>query len=208
MAALKVKLKDVPLVSDRAGKTSEVVVLPASTEDPKKAAPGLLRVGLLLACGSIAILFGSLVFAYYWRKTEPGIWDQVALPGTLWISTAIILASSVVFEIARRAYARGERESAQRLFIVTGFMGLAFLGAQAKAWVELIKAGVYLVQNPYSSFFYLFTGLHAAHLAGGLAGLGLVMFGNNRRRELVDVAAYYWHFLGLLWIALFFVVSH
>lgn len=197
-----------PLLSDRAGRTSEVVVLPASTEDPAKAAPGLLRIGLLLACGSIAILFGSLVFAYYWRKTEPGVWDQVALPNTLWISTAIILASSVVFEIARRAYARGKHEQAERLFMLTGAMGLAFLGAQAKAWVALIDAGVYLVQNPYSSFFYLFTGLHAAHLVGGLAGLALVIFGKKRRRELVDVAAYYWHFLGALWIALFFVVSH
>ena len=196
------------MLSDRAGRTSEVVVLPASTEDSTKAAPGLLRIGLLLACGSIAILFGSLVFAYYWRKTEPGVWDQIALPKTLWISTSIILASSVVFEVARRAYARGEHERAQRLFIATGAMGLGFLISQAKAWLDLIHAGVYLVQNPYSSFFYLFTGLHAAHLAGGLAGLGVVMFGKRRRRELVDVAAYYWHFLGLLWIALFFVVSH
>ena len=196
------------MLSDRAGRTSEVVVLPASTEDSTKAAPGLLRIGLLLACGSIAILFGSLVFAYYWRKTEPGVWDQIALPKTLWISTAIILASSAVFEVARRAYARGEHERAQRLFIATGAMGLGFLISQAKAWLDLIHAGVYLVQNPYSSFFYLFTGLHAAHLAGGLAGLGVVMFGKRRRRELVDVAAYYWHFLGLLWIALFFVVSH
>jgi cytochrome c oxidase subunit III len=198
----------VPLLSDRAGRTSEVVVLPASTEDPAKAAPGLLRVGLLLACGSIAILFSSLVFAYYWRKTEPGVWDQVSLPNTLWISTAIILASSVVFEIARRAYARGEHERAERLFFLTGAMGLAFLGAQATAWVALIDAGVYMVRNPYSSFFYLFTGLHAAHLVGGLVALALVIFGKKRRRELVDVAAYYWHFLGALWIALFFVVSH
>lgn len=197
-----------PLLSDRAGRTSEVVVLPASTEDAAKAAPGLLRLGLLLACGSIAILFGSLVFAYYWRKTEPGVWEQVALPGTLWISTGIILASSIVFEIGRRMYLRGEHDRATRFFWITGAMGLAFLGAQARAWLELIRAGVYLQQNPYSSFFYLFTGLHAAHLIGGLAGLGLVILGRKRRRELVDVAAYYWHFLGLLWIALFFVVTH
>jgi cytochrome c oxidase subunit 3 len=198
----------VPLLSDRAGRTSEVVVLPASTEDSTKAAPGLLRIGLLLACGSIAILFGSLVFAYYWRKSAPGVWEQIALPKTLWISTAIILASSVVFEIGRRSYARGEHERANRLIWVTGIMGLAFLAAQAKAWLALIDAGVYLVQNPYSSFFYLFTGLHAAHLVGGLVGLSVVIFGKHRRREVVDVAAYYWHFLGLLWIALFFVVSH
>lgn len=197
-----------PLLSDRAGKTSEVVVLPASTEDAAKATPGLVRIGLLLAMGSMAVLFGSLVFAYYWRKTEPGIWDQSPLPGTLWISTAIILASSVVFEMGRRLYAKGEHSRADRYFWIAGALGVAFLGAQAKAWLDLIGAGVYLRQNPYSSFFYLFTGLHAAHLLGGLAGLAFVLFNTRRRRELVDAAAYYWHFLGLLWIALFFVVTH
>jgi cytochrome c oxidase subunit 3 len=198
----------VPLLSDRAGKTSHVVVLPASTEDPRKAAPGLLRIGLLLACGSMAFLFGSLVVAYYWRKTEPGVWDQGPAPFALWVSTAIILTSSGVFEAGRRRFAHGEHDRAQSLFIATGLLGMAFLGSQATAWLELVRAGVYLTQNPYSGFFYLFTGLHAAHLIGGLAAIGLVMFSSRRRRELVDVATYYWHFLGVLWIALFFVVTH
>jgi cytochrome c oxidase subunit 3 len=164
--------------------------------------------GLFLACGSMAVLFGSLVFAYYWRKWSPGVWDQVALPGTLWVSTAIILASSVVFEAGRRAYRRGLHHLAWRLIMVTGVLGLAFLASQVTAWLALIAGGAYLEQNPYSGFFYLFTALHAAHLVGGLGSLAFVTLSRGRRRELVDAAAYYWHFLGLLWIALFFVLSH
>jgi cytochrome c oxidase subunit 3 len=197
-----------PLLSDRAGKTAEVVVLPASTEDSGKAAPGLVRMGLFLACGSMAVLFGSLVFAYYWRKAAPGVWDQVALPGMLWVSTAIILASSVAFEAARRVYGRGLHQLASRLILITAVLGLAFLGSQVTAWLALIDRGAYLQQNPYSAFFYLFTALHAAHLVGGLGALGFVTLSRGRRREIVDAAAYYWHFLGLLWIALFFVLSH
>jgi len=197
-----------PLLSDRAGKTSEMVVLPASTEDPNKTAPGLVRIGLLLACGSIAILFVSLVFAYYWRKTEPGIWQTTPLPGTLWLSTLIIACSSVTFELGRRRYARGEHANAAWFLRVTGILGLAFLLSQAKAWLELIDRGAYLQSNPYSGFFYLFTGLHAAHLIGGLAGIGLAIFSSKRRREVVDAATYYWHFLGILWAALFFVLAH
>lgn len=197
-----------PLLSDRAGKTSEVVVLPASTEDPGKAPPGLVRMGLFLACGSMAVLFGSLVIAYYWRKTEPGIWEQATLPGALWVSTAIILASSVVFEVGRRAYGRGSHLLASRLILATGVMGVAFLGSQVNAWLILIDRGAYLQQNPYSGFFYLFTALHAAHLVGGLGALAFVTFSRNRRREVIDAAAYYWHFLGVLWIALFFVLTH
>ncbi len=197
-----------PLLSDRAGKTSEMVVLSASTEDPTKAQPGLVRIGLLLACGSIAILFASLVFAYYWRKTEPGLWETTPLPGTLWLSTLIIALSSITFEFARRNYARGVYDQATWLLHVTGILGLGFLVSQAKAWLQLIDRGAYLQSNPYSGFFYLFTGLHAAHLIGGLAGIGLAIFSSKRRRELVDAAAYYWHFLGILWAALFFVLAH
>lgn len=197
-----------PLLSDRAGKTAEVVVLPSSTEDSSKATPGLVRMGLFLACGSMAVLFGSLVFAYYWRKTEPGVWDQATLPGALWVSTAIILASSVVFEGARRAYAFGLHRRASRLILSTGVLGLAFLGSQVTAWLELIDRGAYLQHNAYGGFFYLFTALHAAHLLGGLGGLAFVTWSRNRRREIVDAAAYYWHFLGVLWVALFYVLAH
>jgi cytochrome c oxidase subunit III len=196
------------LLSDRFGKTSEVVVLPASTEDSAKAAPGLVRMGLLLACGSMAVLFGSLVFAYYWRKAAPGVWDQVALPNVLWVSTAIILASSVVFELGRRAYGRGEHRTASTWLRAAGILGAAFLIGQLLSWRGLVENGAYLEQNPYSGFFYLFTGLHAAHLIGGLFGLGYVTMSPTRRRELVDAATFYWHFLGVLWLALFYVLAH
>jgi cytochrome c oxidase subunit 3 len=93
------------------------------------------------------------------------------------------------------------------MLLVTACLGVAFLMSQISAWRALVDRGAYLAQNPYSSFFYLFTGLHAAHLIGGLVALGFVVLRRNSRRELVDVAAYYWHFLGVLWLALFVVLS-
>jgi cytochrome c oxidase subunit 3 len=194
------------LLSDRAEKTSQVVVLPASLEDPSKAVPGLYRVGLIAVCISIFVFFFSLILAYYWRSTRPPFWDPVKLPGTLWISTVIILASSVTFEAARRVFRKGLWRLASRLLIVTACLGAAFLAAQLTAWRELMKQGVFMSQNPHSSFFYLFTGLHAAHLIGGLVAMAVVLIGKSKRRELVDVVAYYWHFLGVLWIALFIVL--
>jgi len=67
--------------------------------------------------------------------------------------------------------------------------------------------GAFLAQNPHSSFFYLFTGLHALHLVGGIVALLVVLFRSAPRRELVDVVTYYWHFLGVLWLALFGVLQ-
>ena len=193
------------LLSDRAGKTSRVVLLPASLEDPSKSPPGVYRLGLLIACGSILAFFAALVVAFYWRSRTPPFWAPVALPHTLWLSTVIILVSSGTFEAARRAYRRGSHLVAARLLVVTACLGAAFLASQLAAWRDLVHRGYYLAQNPYSSFFYMFTGLHAAHLIGGLIALFIVVLGRTRR-ETVDTVAYYWHFLGALWIALFVIL--
>jgi len=195
------------IVSDRAEKTDQVVVLPASLEDPGKSPPGLYRVGLLATCGSILAFFTALVLAYYWRSRKPPFWDPIPLPKTLWLSTALILSSSVTFEAARRVFRRGKWRMASHLLLGTATLGMAFLASQLTAWRQLVLDGFFLMQNPHSSFFYLFTGLHAAHLIGGLVALFVVVLSRAKRRELVDVVAYYWHFLGLLWLALFAVLQ-
>ena len=64
------------------------------------------------------------------------------------------------------------------------------------------------MENPHGAFFYLFTGLHAAHLLGGLIALFVLVFGRKKRREIVDVTAYYWHFLSVLWVILFGVLKN
>ncbi len=192
------------LLSNRAEKTARLVLLPASTEDTQKAPPGIYRLMALLTCGSVSALFASLVIAYFWRRADGGFWNPLPLPSTLWISTGIILLSSIAYEMGRRTYARGDREASTRLFLGTLMLGIGFLISQTFAWIQLIQEGGFFSENnPYSSFFYIFTGFHAAHLAGGLFVLGLVYFRRNPRREFVDATAYYWHFLGVLWIALF-----
>ena len=194
------------LLSDRAEKTSQVVVLPASLEDPSRPVPGLYRVGLVAVCISIFVFFFALVLAYYWRSARPPYWEPIKLPETLWTSTALILASSVTFELARRVFRKGMWRVASRLLLATACLGAGFIASQLTAWHELMQQGAYLAQNPHSSFFYLFTGLHAAHLLGGIVALSVVLLAKSKRRELVDVVTYYWHFLGVLWVALFLVL--
>ena len=194
------------ILSDRAQKTDQVVVLPSSLDDPSKARPGLYRVGVASICGSVFAFFTALMIAYYWRSRRPPFWDPIPLPQTLWVSTALILASSATFEAARRVFRRGMWRLASHLLLATASLGAAFLASQLTAWRELVLSGAFLAQNPHSTFFYLFTGLHAAHLIGGLVALFVVLLGRSKRRELVDVVAYYWHFLGLLWCALFAVL--
>jgi len=194
------------IVSDRANKTDQVVLLPSSLEDPTKAPPGAYRILIWTACGSISAFFAALVIAYIWRAGMMSYWQQIRLPRVLWLSTALIAASSVTLESARRFFRRGEWRVADRLLLATATLGVAFLAAQLEAWRDLLAQGAYLMDNPHSAFFYMFTGLHAAHLLGGLIALFVVVFGRRKRRELVDVVSYYWHFLTVLWVILFEVL--
>src|SRR5579871_156700 len=104
------------IVSDRADKTDQVVVLPSSLEDPSKPVPGMYRLGVFLACASIFAFFISLVIAYVWRSRSRSGWDPIMLPPILWWSTGIILSSSVVFETGRRVFRRGKWRTASYLF--------------------------------------------------------------------------------------------
>jgi cytochrome c oxidase subunit 3 len=125
------------------------------------------------------------------------------LPRVLWLSTITIILSSMTFETARKLYSHGERRMASRFLLGTLSLGVAFLVLQVTAWRELVRQGAYLMNNPHGAFFYLFTGVHAVHLAGGLIALLVVVYGRNKRRELVNTVCYYWHFMGVLWLMLF-----
>src|ERR1700694_4680791 len=118
-----------PLLSDRAGKTAQVVVMPASLDDRAKAPAGLYRLGLLLTCGWIFTFFGALEVAFFWRANTMAFWEPIPLPSTLWVSTGLIVASSLVFEKGRRLYRRGEHLLASRLLLVTACAGAAFLAS-------------------------------------------------------------------------------
>lgn len=197
------------IVSDRADRTDQMVVLPSSLEDPTKAPPGAFRILIWTLCASISAFFAALMIAYVWRAGTGPYWQPVAFPPVLWLSTGLIVLSSVTFETARRVFRHGRPRLALRFLLATAALGLAFLAAQVDAWRQLVKEGAYLMENPHGAFFYIFTGLHAAHLLGGLIALFvLILRRQKRRREVVDVAAYYWHFLGVLWVILFAVLKN
>jgi cytochrome c oxidase subunit III len=157
--------------------------------------------------------FAAFTSAMIVRQGSSTDWQHFTLPPVLLVSTAVLLASSAVLELARRrvaAFAGGGRvshASASVWLWMTMAMGLLFVGCQYLAWLRLRAEGMYLATNPSSSFFYLFTGLHALHVIGGLAGLALVIwrFGRplaNLKLSTLSTVSYYWHFMSVLWIYL------
>lgn len=155
-------------------------------------------------------------------------WGDVQLPGALLaVNTAILLISSLTMEGARRDIARraalapvrsipGVSLGQERNFPwlgVTTILGVGFLVGQWMAWGELKSRGFFVNTNPDSSFFYLLTAAHAVHLTGGIVALLWVSVSSLQhkpiegRRIMVDVAAWYWHFMALLWIYVFALLS-
>jgi cytochrome c oxidase subunit 3 len=95
--------------------------------------------------------------------------------------------------------------------VITLVLGLAFVGGQYLAWRKLAALGLFLATNPNSSFFYVFTGLHAVHVLGGIVALTylvakLAWSRGTVRRSTYASTAIYWHFMGSLWLYLLFVI--
>jgi cytochrome c oxidase subunit III len=148
-------------------------------------------------------------------------WSPIPLPNTLFlINTLLLLASSVTIELARRRISQrvalepvqsipGVSLGTEKEFPWLGLtivLGIGFLIGQFLAWRDLAARGFFVATGPSSSFVYLLTGVHAIHLLGGI--LALLVAGStvilHRRLEsrhiVVDVTAWYWHFMALLWI--------
>ncbi len=174
------------------------------------------RIGMWVGLASIAMMFTSLSSAYIVRYASANDWLPLAIPRVMFVSTALILISSVTLELGRRRLKRSLQDAYGRYLLFTVLLGLAFLAAQLVSWRQLARQGIYLASNPHSSFFYLLTGAHAVHLLGGLLALTFLWLRSRRkivdavlvakRQAAADAVTIYWHFMDGLWIYLFLLL--
>jgi cytochrome c oxidase subunit 3 len=166
----------------------------------------------------IAMTFGGLVGAYILISSNGVMeWTPFALPFQVWISTFLILASSVSYKISQKALNVGIQEKAKRWLLVTAVFGGMFISSQILAWLELVRRGVYVQSNPYAGFFYILTAVHALHVIGGIAALGYLILRTwqptslfdelEKRKEISGVVGWYWHFMDGLWIFLLLLLG-
>jgi cytochrome c oxidase subunit 3 len=164
-----------------------------------------------LAIVSVTVLFLALTSAYVFNSAMK---QPIAAPPILWFSTSLILLSSLTVEIARRALRRRLENKFRFWISATMLLGLCFLGAQLVLWRNLVASGFYVNRNLHSGYAYIFTGLHGAHLIGGLLALGYMMLRDRgkwtavRRRVSVDATVLYWHFMDGLWIYLLALIFY
>lgn len=172
---------------------------------------------LWLALASIVMMFAGLTSAYIVRRAA-GNWVDFKLPDLFQASTIVILLSSLTMAGAVRAFRNEKRQLYSLMLGLTLLLGSLFTFLQYKGWQELMGYGILLEGNPSGSFLYIISGVHAAHIIGGLVFLVIFFFKSLYKRDIIqklmeetnpdnslsiELMATYWHFVDVLWIYLF-----
>lgn len=158
---------------------------------------------------SSVMLFASFTSAYIVRRGE-GNWLAFDIPNLFAYSTAIIVLSSIAMQWAYFSAKKDELSQLKTSLFITLVSGIAFCICQWYGWEALVANNIHFVGNPSESFFYVISGVHLAHMIGGLTFLLIVIvktfqFKVHKKNLLtINLCATYWHFLGAAWIYLYF----
>jgi cytochrome c oxidase subunit III len=178
--------------------------------------PNMVSVGTIVWLSSELMFFAAL-FAMFFsiRAAIPGKWEahseQLNIPYAL-VFTVILVSSSITCQIGVFAAERGDVHSLRRWFFLTFVMGTAFVLGQANEYRHLVHEGIKINEDGYGTMFYLTTGFHGLHVTGGLIAFIFYMIRTTMGRftpaqaTAAIVVSYYWHFVDIVWIALFFMI--
>lgn len=169
---------------------------------------------LWVAIGSIVMMFAGLTSAFIVKSNKDG-WSTAEIPKIFWVSTAVIIASSVTLQLALRSFKQREMSMYRLLMGITLVLGAAFIILQWQGFQQMWnEQHITFKGGGAGQFLYVIFGLHAVHVGAGVIAL-LVMLLKTfvGRIKLyssvpVEVMATYWHFVDLLWIYLlvFFLI--
>lgn len=162
---------------------------------------------LWVAIGSILMMFAGLTSAYIVKRNQAN-WTSFEIPMLFWISTAVIVGSSLVIVAANKAFKERAMGKYRSLMLATMVLGVLFIVLQVLGFKQLWDIGLTLQKNVAYSFLYVIVGLHALHVIGGVIALivmTLKAFSNKTRvysSVPLEVMSTYWHFVDVLWIYL------
>ena len=166
------------------------------------------KILLWIAMVSMIMMFAGLTSGYIVRQAESN-WQVFELPPIFYVSTALILLSSISMQWAFSAIKKDNFQQLTIGLVITLGLGLAFAFTQFMSWSNLVENGIFFTGNPSGSFLYVLTGLHLLHLAGGMIFLMFVTTRSIQGKYSstdylpVDLCTTFWHFLDGLWVYLF-----
>jgi cytochrome c oxidase subunit 3 len=211
----KIDLDRLPSQGSGNGGWRNLVPADADPRRVKDYSPPPASTGIWVGLAAITMSFAAFTSALVVRQGSAQDWRHITLPSVLYLNTLVIIASSVTLEISRRQVAafmggsKNRSANPARWLYITLFLGLLFVAGQTFAWMQMKAQGFGLATNVSYSFFYVLTVAHALHLLGGLGGLIRVIGKLNHsvlKRSTLDATSRYWHFMGVLWVYLLFLL--
>ncbi len=174
----------------------------------------MVSVGTIIWLSSELMFFAALFAAYFTiRAVSSDLWAQETQLLNIPFSTAntiILVLSSATCQLGVFAAERGDVAGLRKWFAITYVMGAIFIAGQALEYAELVHAGLTIPSSAYGTVFYLATGFHGIHVTGGLIAFLFVLGRTFMARRFTHeqavtaiVVSYYWHFVDVVWVALF-----
>jgi cytochrome c oxidase subunit 3 len=179
--------------------------------EPTARVPSTLGVGVVVWLASELMFFSGLFAGWFTLRANNDVWPpegvELEVPRTA-LFTAVLIASSLTMHGAVVAARRDDRAGAVRWLAVSAALGLVFLANQA---AEYAHFEFKIDSHAYGSIFYLMTGFHGLHVLGGVLFMGAIAAAVAGRSKApteatVEMCAYYWHFVDVVWVAMFATV--
>jgi len=173
------------------------------------------RLGMFLFLLSLSVLFAASIAGYLVVRLRAPEWPPAgapSLPAGLWLATLVLLLAGGAVHFAKTSTRAGKKTAARRALVVAFALGILFLVIQVRNWNALGPIEKTAPSALFGFTFYMLTGLHAAHVLGGLIALAIVAArayrGPSSASEPggIESCALYWHFLDAAWIVLFAVL--
>jgi len=189
--------------------TSSAIRIPTAAQRPN-----MVSIGTIIWLASELMFFAGLFAMYFTlRSVNPELWveevEKLNIPLSAFNTTVLVL-SSVTCQLGVFAAERGDVKVLRKWFVITFLMGAFFVGGQVYEYAVLVHEGLTLSSSAYGSAFYLTTGFHGLHVTGGLIAFLFVLgrtyatkHYSHQQATTAIVVSYYWHFVDVVWIALF-----
>lgn len=186
------------------------------SQEPEQEQQDFSLFGMKLFLAGLTMLFGGSMVGYLIVRLNAEQWPPPGIPPvpwTIWISTAVMLLSSVTIHGALDGVREGNQRALRSGLVLTALLGLTFLISQVLNGAAIYRALLSDMKDLFSFTFFMLTTLHAAHIIGGLIALGIITrrafrgVYDQEHHTGVQLTTWYWHYLDVVWLVLCIVLT-
>jgi cytochrome c oxidase subunit 3 len=187
-----------------------------TAEEHKARSDRSAKLILWFAMVSMTMMFAGLTSAFVVSKGRKDWLKDFNMPTAFYASTFVILCCSLTFYLAKRSIQKDNRAATTAFLLATFGLGIVFTVLQFVGFGQVIHSGYYFTgsySNITTTFLYVVTVVHLAHLAGGMIALLIIIYNhfkqkyNSSQTLGIELGATYWHFLDFVWLYLFLFLS-